>query len=108
VVVGGDLTEDAAYEAATDTGADDIIPVTDEDGRTTAYKIMTSTERFGEVRDALQVQSSAVLSGFAPDRVHGKCVKRLTINGRASHWLLSESSRAECHTGQMAKCGSNV
>ena len=48
------ISEEEAFEAAMDTGAQDVAPFEGEDGSQDAYKIITEVADFGSVRDKLR------------------------------------------------------
>lgn len=45
------VTEDQVFEAATEAGAEDIVPVEDDEG---GFEVLTTVETYGSVRQALE------------------------------------------------------
>lgn len=62
------ISEDDAFEAAMDSGAQDVVPFDGGEGSPGGYKIITDVAEFGRVRDKLEgMQLSIVedLSGLS-------------------------------------------
>lgn len=55
------ISEDDAFEAAMETGAQDVQPFEVEEGIQDGYKIITEVNDFGSVRDQLDVMKLTVL-----------------------------------------------
>lgn len=53
VRIGKGVSEDEIFDLAIEAGAEDVQPVEDEQGLPDGYKVISTLEQFGEVRDAL-------------------------------------------------------
>lgn len=59
------ISEDDAFEAAMDSGAQDVAPFDGEEGSPGGYKIITHVADFGSVRDKLEAMQLSILEDLS-------------------------------------------
>lgn len=59
------ISEDDAFEAAMDTGAQDVAPYHGEEGSEDGYKIITEAADYGSVRDKLEGMNISVVEDLS-------------------------------------------
>lgn len=64
VAVAG-ISEDDAFEAAMESGGQDVLPFEGEDGGPDGYKIVTEVADFGSVRDQLEGMKLSIVEDMS-------------------------------------------